>query len=78
MPDALNARISRSNELHRQGKVLMAGGIRNNPSEPFTTMGVFYSRENAEEYVKGDPFVLNGMVSEWHIVEWANVLKEQT
>ncbi len=52
----------------------MAGAFLNNPDEPLTTMGVFTSREAAMEYVKGDPFVLNGMVSKWYVREWANAL----
>ncbi len=75
MPDALATHLSRSNELHRQGRAVMAGALRNNPGEPVTTMAVFYSREDAEAYVKGDPFVINGMVNEWHIEEWANILR---
>lgn len=75
-PEAIAAHISRSNELHRKGKLLLAGAFRNDPDEPVTTMAVSYSREDAEEYAKGDPFVLNGMVSEWRIREWANILKE--
>ncbi|MGA3198220.1 MAG: hypothetical protein ABSD89_02320 [Halobacteriota archaeon] len=32
--------------------------------------------KEAEEFVKGDPLVLNGMVSKWHISQWTNLLKE--
>lgn len=77
-PDALAKHLSRSNELHKRDRVLMAGAIRNSPGEPIKTMSVFYSRDDAEEFAKGDPFLLIGMVTEWHIVEWANILKEQT
>ncbi len=73
--EAVAAHVLRSNELRREGKLLMAGAFHNEPGEPVTTMGVFYSRQDAEEYARGDPFVLNGMVSEWRIKEWANILK---
>ncbi len=33
-------------------------------------MAVFTTREAAEEFVKEDPFVLNGVVSHWTIREW--------
>lgn len=36
-------------------------------------MAVLTTRETAEEYAKGDPFVLNGMVSKWYIREWADL-----
>ncbi len=57
-PELIAAHISRSNRLHKEGKLLMAGALLNNSGEHVTTMAVFYSRENAEEYAKGDPFVL--------------------
>ena len=33
-------------------------------------MAVFTTLEAAEEFVKGDPFVTNGLVSKWRLVEW--------
>jgi len=33
-------------------------------------MGIFTSREAADEFIKGDPFVVNGLVSAWRLVEW--------
>ena len=46
---------------------------------PFTNvrdgaMGVFTSREAAEEFVGGDPFIGNGVVSDWSIREWNEAL----
>jgi hypothetical protein len=34
------------------------------------SMAVFTTREAAEEFAKGDPFVLNGVVRSWEIREW--------
>jgi uncharacterized protein len=70
----LFAHIARSKELHANGKVLMAGAFLDNLDEPLTTMGIFTTREDAEEYAKGDPFILNGTVTKWYIREWANIL----
>jgi uncharacterized protein YciI len=72
-PDALAAHMARSQERHRQGALLMAGAFLDRSDEPLSTMSVLTSREAAEEYIKGDPFVLNGMVTNWHIREWANM-----
>ena len=47
----------------------MAGAFLDNPDEPLSTMAVLSSREAAEEYVKGDPFVQKGMTSNWYIRE---------
>jgi uncharacterized protein len=45
---------------------------------PFTdgagALGVFTTREAAEEYVAGDPFVVEGVMSRWEIREWLEVL----
>ena len=72
-PDLIAAHRARTKELHAQGKLLMAGAILNNPEEPLSTMAILPTREDAEEYARGDPFVLNGMVSKWYIREWANM-----
>ena len=74
-PKALATHLARSNELYKSGKVIMAGSFLDEPDKSLTTMGVFYTREDAEEFAKGDPFVLNGMVIHWYISEWANILK---
>jgi uncharacterized protein len=39
-------------------------------------MAIFTSREAAEEFARADPFVLNGVVREWRIREWNEVLFE--
>jgi uncharacterized protein YciI len=71
--DLIAAHIARSKELHAQGTLLMSGAFLNTPQEPLSTMGVCTTREAAEEYITGDPFVLNGMVRSWTIREWANM-----
>jgi uncharacterized protein len=73
-PQTLASHMARSRKLHAGGKVLMAGALLDNRDSTMTTMGVFASRVDAEEYAKGDPFVLDGSVKEWYIREWANAL----
>ena len=73
-PQSLNAHMSRSKELYAKGKVLMAGAFLDSNNEPLTTMGIFSSRQDAEEYAAGDPFILNRTVTKWYIREWANIL----
>ncbi len=72
-PDVIAAHQARSKELHARGTLLMSGAFLNNPQEPLSTMAVLTTREAAEVYARGDPFVLNGMVSKWYIREWANM-----
>jgi len=40
-------------------------------------MAIFTTREAAENFARGDPFVLNGVVSHWVVREWAEALSPQ-
>jgi hypothetical protein len=63
--------INLSHQLHEEGTLLMSGAFIEKTDEPFSTKGVLTSREAAEKYIKGDQFVLKGMVSNWYIRESA-------
>ena len=54
----------------------LARAVDHGPGEAISTMGVFTSKDSAEEFARGDPFVLNGMAAAWSIKPWANILKE--
>jgi hypothetical protein len=41
-------------------------------------MGIFTTREAAEEFVRGDPFVRHGVVRSWTIKEWNEALVPET
>lgn len=73
-PDAFAAHLKRAKQWQEQGRLLMAGAFLDTATEPLMTMGILPSREDAEEFAKGDPFVVNGMVTNWYIREWANIL----
>lgn len=66
------AHRARYTEFMRRGVLLSLG--------PFTdrsgSMAVFTTREDAESFAIGDPFVLNGVVSKWQIREWREVTPE--
>jgi len=72
-PDSIAAHIKRSRVLHEQGAFLMTGAFLDKNDEQLNTMAILISREAAEEYLKGDPFYANGMMSKWSIREWANM-----
>jgi uncharacterized protein len=57
-PPHFPAHKQRLEEFHERGELLMVGTF----GDPQTqgSMSVFRSREAAEEFAKGDPFVLNG------------------
>ena len=55
------------------GSLLMIG--------PFTdprqgALGIFTTREAAEEFAVADPFVLHGVVASWTVNEWNEALSE--
>jgi uncharacterized protein YciI len=54
-------------EFHKRG-VLVAAGPLGNPPEG--AMAIFTTREAAEEFVNADPFVTNGLVAKWRVIEW--------
>jgi len=62
---------ARLDEFHERGVLLMAGAYAN-PMEG--ALAVFTSREAAEEFIQGDPFVIHGVVSKWSLREWNEVL----
>lgn len=69
--DNFPAHRARLTEFHARGTLLMAGPWAN-PAEG--ALAVFTSREAAEEFAQGDPFVINGVVSKWTLREWNEVL----
>jgi hypothetical protein len=73
-PDALPrlaahfpAHRARLDEFHARG-ILVAAGPLGNPPEG--AMAIFTTREGAEEFIQGDPFVVNGLIVKWRLVEW--------
>ncbi|MDI1446779.1 YciI family protein [Polyangium sp. 6x1] len=57
--------------FHERGVLLMAGPYGN---PPVAALGIFTTREAAEEFVKDDPFVLHGVVARYYFQEWNEVL----
>lgn len=54
------------------GTLLMIGTFGDPQAEG--SMAVFATREAAEEFARGDPFVLNGVVRNWSIRAWNEAL----
>jgi uncharacterized protein len=67
----IDAHRARLNAFHERGVLLMAGPFAN-PVEG--ALGIFTNKEAAEEFVHSDPFVINGVVGKWRLVEWNEVL----
>ncbi|HYH06513.1 MAG TPA: YciI family protein [Thermoanaerobaculia bacterium] len=62
---------ARLHEFHSRGVLLMAGPLGNPPEG---ALAIFTTREAAEEFVAGDPFVTNGVVAKSRVVEWQEAL----
>jgi hypothetical protein len=71
--ERLGAHIARAQELHDRGDLLMAGAFLEPAGEPMQTMAIAATRDAAEEFVAGDPFVQAGVVREHRIRPWANM-----
>jgi len=66
-----NEHRKRLNEFHKRGVLLMAGPLAN-PSDG--AIGIFTNSEAAKEFISGDPFIINGAVENYKLVEWNEVL----
>ncbi len=65
------AHEQRFRQFHADGTLLMLGPYAD-PEEG--AMSIFTTREAAEEFARGDPFVVSGVVSSWEIREWNEAL----
>ena len=65
------AHKTRVDEFARRGVLLMVGTWAN-PAEG--AIGIFTSREAAEEFARNDPFVLNGVVGTVTFKDWNEML----
>jgi hypothetical protein len=67
-PAHFDAHSARGQEFHDRGSLLMYGPFGDPQNEG--SMAVFTTREAAEEFATGDPFVQNGVVRNWFVREW--------
>jgi len=67
----LAAHRERLDLFHARGSLLMAGPLLDTSGR---ALGVFTTREAAEEFIRDDPFIVHGVVARWTVVEWNEVL----
>lgn len=69
------AHRARLDEFKQRGVLLMAGPCVNEEGRPNgLALGVFTTREAAEEFIREDPFIVNGVVGKWRVEAWNEVL----
>ena len=61
--------LARLKEFKVRGQLLLVGAFADPQADG--SMAIFGSREAAEEFAAGDPFVLQGVVRSWAVKEWA-------
>lgn len=71
-PGHFPAHKARLDAYHARGDLIMVGTF-GDPQEQ-GSMAIFRTRESAEEFVAGDPFVRNGVVSAWEVRDWNEIL----
>ena len=85
VPDVLEKRgpyreghLGLANKLVEEGKCL-SGGPSGEPGNevPSGALFVFTDLESAEFYAKGDPYVQNGIVTNYSIEEWNVVIEKE-
>lgn len=61
-------------EVVRRGKILLAGNL-GTPEEALALL-LFQSdsAEEVEDFAKGDPYVVEGVISRWQVRKWDTVL----
>jgi uncharacterized protein YciI len=67
-PPVFPAHKGRLDEFQARGELLMVGTFGDPQAEG--SMAIFRTREGADEFVAGDPFVREGVVKSWQIRQW--------
>jgi uncharacterized protein len=60
-------------EANLRGDLLLAGALGEPPGRALLIFRAT-DRTVAEEFARNDPYVLNGLVTRWEVVPWANVI----
>lgn len=71
-PAHFPAHRQRLDEFHARGDLLMVGTFADPQRQG--SMAIFRTRQSAEEFVAGDPFVRNGVVARYEIRDWNEIL----
>ena len=72
--EQLEEHVARSSRWHAEGRLLMAGAFVDRPGEPIQTMAVVRTRQDAEEFAAGDPFVVAGAARVTAVRPWADIV----
>ncbi len=65
--------LRRAREAHSRGETLLAGALID-PIDRALLVFRVADRATVEEFVRNDPYVINGLVTRWEIRPWAVVV----
>jgi uncharacterized protein len=65
---------TRGRMFHDRGDLLLYGPFSKQVEEG--AMSVFTTREAAERFAAGDPFVVTGLVRRWYVREWLEAFSD--
>ena len=71
-PAHFEPHATRMREFHGRGDLLLMGPFAD--PQGHGAMGIFDTREAAEEFAAGDPFVHEGVVRHWEVRPWNEAL----
>jgi len=61
-------------EASERGELLLAGAL-GDPADRALLAFCAQDRSVAEEFARGDPYVINGLVARWEVQPWAVVIE---
>lgn len=57
----------------RRGELIVAGALAD-PVDAAVLLFASDDKSVAEDFARGDPYVVNGLVAHWHVREWTTVV----
>ncbi|MFA7420210.1 MAG: YciI-like protein [Melioribacteraceae bacterium] len=68
--------LAYANASYERGELFLAGALAN-PANEAVLVFKGDSPECAENFAKNDPYVLNGLITEWKVREWSVVIGDK-
>jgi uncharacterized protein YciI len=63
-------------EAHARGELLLAGALAN-PPDGALLIFLADDASTAEEFVRNDPYVKNGLITRWNVEPWSVVIGKE-
>ena len=70
-----DAHLAHARAAVARGELVLAGAFAN-PMDGAALLFRGHSPAAAEQFAKSDPYVMNGLITKWHVREWTTVVGE--